>query len=471
MKITSSIRTNLSSRFPDWQAYVWPSTIFFAAIILAPFIAREFLPAILIVAGILAIFGIVFFIRNPGIGFPILVVASLLIPFSISTGTNTRINSAILIVILLVAAWLVEMLIINRQITLLPERSIYAALLFMVSVIISFGFGQLDWYPTQNASLFAQIGQILIMVLSMAAFITAGQRMESPKWLKITVYTFIIIGGIYSLGFAVPPLRHYVNRVFQRAVLDSLFWVWLIALSFGQFWLNKSLKPIIRAGFLLIFLSAIYTVLITKQSWTSGWFPALVALFVIFFLTEPKYGIVGIFVFALILLVRYQVIQSYVFVGDNEYSMLTRIEAWKILFQIIGKNPLFGVGPANYYFYTPFYNILGYSVSFNSHNNYIDLLAEVGVVGFSIFIWWAIETAKLGFSLLKVDLEPFEKSFVITAIGGLAGTMVAAFLGDWLIPFIYNIGMEGFRASVLSWVFLGSLIFIKYDHKKKEMAS
>jgi len=469
MKNNSSILLDITTRFPNWQNYLWPSIIFIGAILLAPFIARQNLLAILAVAGILGVFGIIFFIRHPGIGFPILIVACLLIPFSISTGTQTKINSAILMVSLLVGAWLVEMLIINRQIKILPEPSVYAALLLVVSTIVSFGFGQLDWYPTKAASIVAQIGQIMIIVLSVAAFISAGHRMENPIWLKTMVFVFIILGGIYSIAFIIPPLRFYVNRVFQRAVVDSLFWTWLIALSFGQFWLNKSLNSIYRIGFLVISLSGIFTLLVTKQSWASGWLPAMAAVFVIIFLTKPKIGLIALFAFGIIILVRNQIIQGYVFVGDNEYSMVTRLEAWKIVFQIFGKNPLFGVGPANYYFYTPFYNIMGYSVSFNSHNNYVDLLAQVGIVGTLIFFWWAFETAKLGFSLRKEDLDPFENAFVYSALGGLAGTLVAAFLGDWLIPFIYNIGMEGFRSSVLAWIFLGSLIFIKYQHKKQDL--
>lgn len=469
MKSITFIKTGIKDRFPIWEKYFWPSIIFFAAILLAPMIARKSLPAILIVAGLLGLVGIIIFIRLPGIGFPILIIAALLVPFSISTGTQTRINSALIMTSLLLIAWLVEMLIIDRQIKLIPERSIYAALIFILSILISFGFGQLDWYPTKSASIFAQIGQIIVMVLSMGAFITAAHRMQKPIWLKAMVFTFIIIGGIYSLGFIIPPIRPYINRIFQRAVVDSLFWTWLIALSFGQFWMNTSLKPVYRIGLLIVALSGIFNVLITKQSWASGWLPAMAAVFVIIFLTKPKVGLIAIFAFVVIILVRSQIIQNYVFVGDNEYSMVTRLEAWKIMFQIIEKNPLFGVGPANYYFYTPFYNIMGYSVSFNSHNNYIDLLAQLGIVGFFIFSWWAFEIAKLGFSLLKVQLDPFEKSFVVTAIGGLAGTLVAAFLGDWLIPFIYNIGMEGFRSSVLAWVFLGSLVFIK--HKDQSLSS
>ncbi|MRS05459.1 hypothetical protein EG832_19930, partial [bacterium] len=242
MKSSIIIKMGIKDRFLNWQNYFWPSIIFVASILLAPMIARQSLPAILIVAGLLGIIGIVFFIRLPGIGFPILMIAALLVPFSISTGTQTKINSAILMTALLLGAWLVEMLIIDRQIKIIPERSIYAALLFIVSTLISFGFGQLDWYPTKSASIFAQIGQIIVMVLSMGAFITAAHRMQKPIWLKTMVFTFIIIGGIYSVGFILPPLRPYINRIFQRAVVDSLFWTWLIALSFGQFWMNTALK-------------------------------------------------------------------------------------------------------------------------------------------------------------------------------------------------------------------------------------
>ena len=31
-------------------------------------------------------------------------------------------------------------------------------------------------------------------------------------------------------------------------------------------------------------------------------------------------------------------------------------------------------------------------------------------------------------------------------------------LGDWFLPFVYNIGIAGFRASVLGWLFLGGLL-------------
>jgi hypothetical protein len=34
-------------------------------------------------------------------------------------------------------------------------------------------------------------------------------------------------------------------------------------------------------------------------------------------------------------------------------------------------------------------------------------------------------------------------------------------LGDWVLPFTYNVGLNGFRASMLAWLFLGGLVSLE----------
>ena len=46
-------------------------------------------------------------------------------------------------------------------------------------------------------------------------------------------------------------------------------------------------------------------------------------------------------------------------------------------------------------------------------------------------------------------------------IGGLVGTLVAGVIADWFIPFVYNVGYRGFRASVLAWIFMGGLVSLE----------
>jgi hypothetical protein len=60
---------------------------------------------------------------------------------------------------------------------------------------------------------------------------------------------------------------------------------------------------------------------------------------------------------------------------------------------------------------------------------------------------------------LRRDLEDgFSKGYVNAAIGGFAGMLAVGLLGDWFLPFVYNIGLNGFRASVVGWVFLGGVV-------------
>jgi O-antigen ligase len=134
--------------------------------------------------------------------------------------------------------------------------------------------------------------------------------------------------------------------------------------------------------------------------------------------------------------------------------------------EIIKVNPLLGLGPANYYFYTPLYPILGFSVQFNSHNNFVDIVAQIGLLGLACLMWFVVEMVILGWGLMKKVEEDFSRAYVIGVLAGLAGTLVAGMLGDWIFPFVYNIGVRGIHASVIGWIFMGGLVVIQQIHSK-----
>jgi O-antigen ligase len=129
--------------------------------------------------------------------------------------------------------------------------------------------------------------------------------------------------------------------------------------------------------------------------------------------------------------------------------------------QIIKASPIWGLGFANYYWYTPLFPIRGYAVSFNSHNNYVDIVAQTGLVGLVCVLWFFGEAGTLCSRLRDQVPTGFARAFVYGAMGGLAGTIVLAMLGDWVLPFVYNIGLFGFRTSILAWLFLGGLVSLE----------
>jgi hypothetical protein len=190
--------------------------------------------------------------------------------------------------------------------------------------------------------------------------------------------------------------------------------------------------------------------------WKSGWVPPLAAVATIVFLRYWR---------RLLPLAPIGIVLAYFVatssIGTDQYSWGTRLDAWLIVTEIAKASPLFGLGFANYYWYTPIFRIRGYAVQFNSHSQYIDLLAETGIIGLIVFFWFFWEVARLGLSLLERVPEGFARAYVYGALGGLAGTLLAGFLVDWVLPFVYNIGLTGFRASVLGWLFLGGLVSLE----------
>jgi hypothetical protein len=62
--------------------------------------------------------------------------------------------------------------------------------------------------------------------------------------------------------------------------------------------------------------------------------------------------------------------------------------------------------------------------------------------------------------------EGFERAYMTGALGGLVGMLVAGMLGDWFLPFVYNVGLEGFRASGLAWMFLGAAVALENTNRQ-----
>jgi hypothetical protein len=148
-------------------------------------------------------------------------------------------------------------------------------------------------------------------------------------------------------------------------------------------------------------------------------------------------------------------------IATEEYSLGTRVDAWVIVTEITLVNPILGLGFANYYWYTPLFPIRGWRVNFNSHSQIVDIFAQTGVLGLLSFFWFAGELGNLGLRLREKVPDGFARAYVYGALGGLVATLFAAFLVDWVLPFIYNIGLGGFRASILAWIFLGGLVSIE----------
>ena len=45
--------------------------------------------------------------------------------------------------------------------------------------------------------------------------------------------------------------------------------------------------------------------------------------------------------------------------------------------------------------------------------------------------------------------------------------LFAAMLADWIFPFVYNIGLNGFRDSFVGWMLLGGLVVMRRTRQQE----
>jgi O-antigen ligase len=141
--------------------------------------------------------------------------------------------------------------------------------------------------------------------------------------------------------------------------------------------------------------------------------------------------------------------------------------------QVTMRNPVTGLGPAAY---RPYARVepLSYGGAYwidpqiNSHNNYVDLFSQTGLLGLGLFFWFAAEVFLLGWRLRTRFTENFAAGYVSAMLAAWASALTVMLFADWILPFVYNIGFPGFQASVLIWLFLGGLVTLEQSTRQLE---
>ena len=454
----SLLRNYLSEDTPLWLRLLLAIGLLLFNIALA-FVAaqRQMVIVIYLILGA----GLVFtFLRWPPLGLIAASLAGAVVPYLGPSGLNV---TTILVALLLVT-WLLDMIVRQRQIRLVPSRTIWLLLAFLGVAVFSFGVGQLSWFTfAQHAPLGAQLGGLSIIALSAGAYLLAANQMRELVWLRRMTWAFLVLAGLILVFRAVlPALGLSTENLFRQ--MGSVFFIWTVAMAFSQAAFNRDLHPRWRWALGGLVLVTLYVLYFLKFADKSGWMPALICIAAIIGFRSWRAWLVLVPLAALSAL--YLVTEGF---GPDQYSLTTRFDAWSIMLQIIKINPIWGLGFANYYWYTPLFPIRGYAVSFNSHNNYVDIVAQTGLVGLVCFLFFLWEVGRLGWRLRETVPSGFAQAYVYGALGGLAGMVVAGMMGDWILPFFYNLGLNGFRSSMLGWLFLGGLVSLEQMNKSRQI--
>lgn len=405
----------------------------------------------------IGIVGALFFLRQPVIALLLTVQFGMIAPFYGPGGLNlTMIGIAGLM-----GLWIVGMLFQQRTIWFTSPETAKPAIIFLAVVILAFVLGQIPWYRTAAAPMNAQIGGLMVFIISVGAFLFVSNKFKDLHWMEWFIWIFLAYGALHTLSWMVPRLgERYSSLLFAYGTNGSMFWTWIVTLAFSQAIFNKRMNVVGRVALLLLVAATMYVAYVLNGDWKSGWMPAAISMAVILLLRSWRFG------YLLALAGIFPAIEIFSnALANDEYSYATRVDAWLIVGEIVKANPILGLGPANYYWYTPLFPIRGYAVSFNSHSQYVDLVAQAGIIGLLVFLWLMLAIGKVAWQLRNRVQEGFEKAYVYGVIGGWAAVIAAAGFGDWVLPFVYNVGLDGMRASILPWIFFGGVIVLQNKYR------
>jgi len=375
---------------------------------------------------------------------------------NIPVGNANEMPISMVIALGLVGMWLTGMLIRRRwEVTPTPFNRVLLA--FMAVCIFSMPWGIvwadpiLNWRIMGNFRVTQAASLLSLLALMWAPFMVA--RFIDRRW-KVWFYlwSFIIAGAMMTITQVFGIQQKFLNDLGLWSLWFAVPLAGLVIVHPHVPWYGRLVGAALLGWHLEL-------VVIRNSLWVSGWLPTLAGLFALLFLHSRK-----LFVVILIIAIPYAVIgpgRDYLekVTADNiEEGSSGRLEIWERNMGIVREHWLFGTGPAGY---AP-YNMTYFPWDARStHNNYFDILAQFGVVGAGLWLWFMGASLWYGWRTVQITPPGLLRTVAIVATAGWAGALVSMVFGDWVLPFVYNQGIVGFRYAIYSWLFLGLLVVVR----------
>lgn len=100
---------------------------------------------------------------------------------------------------------------------------------------------------------------------------------------------------------------------------------------------------------------------------------------------------------------------------------VTRTQIWRATLRMIEANPIAGVGLGGYWAAIPSYHEApGSMTPQQAHNDYLELLASGGILGFSLVVWFAVLALRRARANLRAP-ERIKRAACLAALIGIAG--------------------------------------------------
>lgn len=325
----------------------------------------------------------------------------------------------------------------------------------LISLVVGFNFYD-PTIPLNHMKLSVSVGQIALLVWVIGTYLVFANTPAAGHAADEIRRTIVIL--------AVPSLLLLVSlRVWPYVEWSTTFALPASSLCFAEFFHTR--KPVRRAALILMTVApAIYGYSMGKAFFYAY---VLVSMAAIAWMCARRLALV----FGPPVIAAYVILVP-IATGSFEPGFLKDAVDTEEQQQSLGgdagrdalirdslniwvQHPVFGVGPGNNYPYMLRYSMLG-----TAHNQYMNILIELGVVGLFCFLWFAYGAWRTGLAAWRHAADPTKRVLVTGWIGLFAAMLVGGLFGDFMIPSIRNDGLQLLALFYVQWILLGVVVSV-----------
>ena len=341
-----------------------------------------------------------------------------------------------------------------------PIRSVpfnRALLLFLPISAFSLIVGFVAYDPAiavEHMKLSVSLGQILLTMWPIATYLVVANAVHDTKTIN-TIRTLIVVLAVPSLVLMVAPSAlNYLSWSMSFALPASSFCfvecletrsgarkAWLLVMTFAPVVYGLEVGKAFYYGYVLV-STAIIACLVARRAMVAL-VPIALAVYVVAVPLASNSLTPGFF---LDLVHEEEQEQSLGGTGGRDQLIRDGLGIWS-------RSPVLGVGPGNNYPYMLRYSALG-----TAHNQYVNILIELGAIGLVCFAVFAYQALRLGLALWRRARVPSHRKLVLSWLGMFGGFLAGGFFGDFMLPSIRNSGLELFAEFYVQWIVLGLIV-------------
>ena len=219
-----------------------------------------------------------------------------------------------------------------------------------------------------------------------------------------------------------PDVKTRIYSVFGNPNILAEYLIMIIPISISLFWFSKKAHK--KMVFLITSLILMLALILTLSR--GGWLGFAFGIFVFILLIEKRLllSIIPVTLGALYFLPQ-SILNRILSIGNlADSSNSYRIRMWSITWNIIKDHWLVGVGFGHLPFKATFETYIRTMPTYHAHNTYLETMAEMGILGFIVFISFIFVLYKYSIKKLIKGKDRYIKTMTAGVLAGLSSVLV-----------------------------------------------